>query len=267
MTRFVCHFCGTQHADADTPPERCVICTDDRQHVEWTGQRWTTMEELASGRQARIELDGDVLGIGLNPAMPIPQRALLATTDAGNVLWDCLAVVTPEAVDALRERGGVTAIAISHPHFYTAMVEWSDALGGVPIYLHEADRDWVQRSAPQIQHWSGDRLELADDATLIHCPGHFPGSTILHWRRDGRDVVLAGDSLHVAGDRQHVSFVHSVPNHIPMHPDHVEGIRRRLADLPIDDIYGFTWGLNIRGDARAALDASFDRHLHAVGRA
>ena len=37
MTRFVCHFCGTQHADVDTPPERCVICTDDRQHVEWTG--------------------------------------------------------------------------------------------------------------------------------------------------------------------------------------------------------------------------------------
>ena len=72
--------------------------------------------------------------------------------------------------------------------------------------------------------------------------------------------------MHVAGDRRHVSFVHSVPNHIPMHPDHVEGIRRRLADLPIDDIYGFTWGLNILGDARAALDASFDRHLHAVGR-
>ena len=176
-------------------------------------------------------------------------------------------MVTPEAVDALGERGGVTAIAISHPHFYTAMVEWSDALGGVPIYLHEADREWVQRSSPQIEHWSGDRLELSADATLIHCPGHFPGSTILHWRHGGRDVVLAGDSLHVAGDRQHVSFVHSVPNHIPMHPDHVEGIRRRLADLPIDDIYGFTWGLNILGDGRAALDASFDRHLHAVGRA
>ena len=148
MTRFVCHFCGTQHADADSPPERCVICTDDRQHVEWTGQRWTTTEELASGRRARIELDGDVLGIGLDPAMPIPQRALLATTNAGNVLWDCLAVVTPEAVDDLQARGGVTAIAISHPHFYTAMVEWSNALGGVPIYLHEADRAWVQRSSP-----------------------------------------------------------------------------------------------------------------------
>lgn len=266
MTLFVCHFCGTQHADADTPPEGCVICTDDRQHVEWTGQQWTTVEDLASDRQARIELDGDVLGIGLNPAMPIPQRALLATTNAGNILWDCLAVVTPEAVDALHERGGVIAMAISHPHFYTAMVEWSDALGGVPIYLHEADRKWVQRSAPQIEHWSGERLELSDDATLIHCPGHFPGSTILHWRQDGRDVVLAGDSLHVAGDRQHVSFVHSVPNHIPMHPDLVVEIRRRLADVPIDDIYGFTWGLNILGDARAALDASFDRHLRAVGR-
>lgn len=267
MPRFVCHLCGTQHADSESSPPRCIICSDDRQYVEWTGQCWTTVEELASTRQVRIEADGDLLGIGVEPAMPIPQRALLATTDAGNILWDCIAVITPDSVGDLSDHQ-VAAIAISHPHFYTAMVEWSHALGGVPILLHESDREWVQRPDPHIEYWSGDRLELGPATSLVHCPGHFPGSAVLHWRDEGRGrhVVLAGDSLHVCGDRRHVSFVHSVPNNLPMHPDLVEDLRRRLLDLPIDDIYGFTWGLNIIGDGRRALDASFDRYFQAVGR-
>ena len=32
--------------------------------------------------------------------------------------------------------GSLKAIAISHPHFYTTMVEWSRAFGGIPIHLH-----------------------------------------------------------------------------------------------------------------------------------
>jgi hypothetical protein len=26
---------------------------------------------------------------------------------------------------------------LSHPHYYTSMVDWSRAFGGVPLYLHE----------------------------------------------------------------------------------------------------------------------------------
>ena len=78
--------------------------------------------------------------------------------------------------------------------------------------------------------------------------------------------MLAGDTLHVAQDRRHVSFVHSVPNHLPMHPDLVAGIRQRLDGVAFDDLYGFTWGLNIIGGAREAVDRSFARHMAAVGR-
>ena len=139
MTRFVCHFCGTQHADAPRQRRSAPTTASTSSGRDSGGRRWRSWRP-AGGLGS---LDGDVLGIGLNPSMPIPQRALFATTDAGNVLWDCLAVVTPRPSTRC-VRGGVTAIAISHPHFYTAMVEWSDALGGVPIYLHEADRGWVQ---------------------------------------------------------------------------------------------------------------------------
>ena len=66
-----------------------------------------------------------------------------------------MSVVTPEAVERL---GEIDAIAISHPHFYSSMVEWSEALGGIPILLHAADRDWITRRSPAVQLWSGDRL-------------------------------------------------------------------------------------------------------------
>ena len=78
-------------------------------------------------------------------------------------------------------------------------------------------------------------------------------------------MLLPGDALHVSQDRRHVSFMYSVPNRIPLHPARVATLRERLADVDFDDVYGFTWGLNILGDARRAVDASFERYLKAVG--
>ena len=268
MTTYICHGCGLQYADSATPPGHCDVCTDDRQYVEWSGQQWTTIEDLAAAHTVRIEPDGDLLGIGVAPNFAIPQRALRIETDAGTILWDCISVITPAAVEDLRGMGGIDMIVISHPHFYSSMVEWSDAFGGIPILLHDADRSWVKRPSPNIVYWTGDRHQLSPTVTLYHCPGHFPGSSLLHWTAapNGRRAVLAGDTLHVAQDRHHVTFAYSVPNHVPLHPDVVEDIRRRIEGLDFDDVYGFTWGLNIIGDARAVVDDSFDRHLIAVGR-
>ena len=57
---------------------------------------------------------------------------------------------TTATVAEVERRGGLAAIAISHPHYYTGMVEWSRAFGGVPIYLHADDRAWVMRPDPAI---------------------------------------------------------------------------------------------------------------------
>jgi hypothetical protein len=42
-------------------------------------------------------------------------------------------------------------------------------------------------------------------------------------------------------------------------------MRRRLEGYEFADVYGYTWGRNIIGDGRAAVDRSFDRYLQAVG--
>ncbi len=137
MTCYICETCGTQFAESDSPPRVCPICEDERQYVGLDGQAWTTRHELAKRHTLRVVDDEGVLGIGLDPAFAIPQRAMWLPTDAGNILWECVSLVTDAAVAALKARGGVDLIAISHPHFYSAMVDWSEALGGVPILLHE----------------------------------------------------------------------------------------------------------------------------------
>ncbi len=265
-TAYICRTCGTQFAATRRPPDECPICLDDRQYVGWPGQAWTTHDELAKAHAQRIEYEEGVLGLGMEPGFAIDQRALLLPTDAGNILWETVPLVTSEAVDALRAQGGVDRIVISHPHFYASMGQWSEALGDVPILLHEADREWIQRPLAAIELWSGDELRLSDAVTLIRTGGHFPGSTALHWADGPRSggALFSGDSPQVVMDRRHVSFMYSYPNLIPMRTRDVLAMQRRLAPYDFADVFGYTWGRVIVGGGRAAFDASLRRYLAAV---
>lgn len=265
MLCYICETCGTQHAPTPEPPSHCSICEDDRQYVGWGGQAWTTHAALSERFDLRIEDDDGLLGIGVRGEFAIPQRALLLPTSEGNLLWECVSLVTDQAVSEIKARGGLSQIVISHPHFYSAMVEWSEAFGGVPILLHAADRDWVRRSSPHVHFWRGDTDRLAKDATLVRCGGHFPGSTALLWQAsDGRPMLFPGDALQVATDRRHVAFMYSYPNYVPMKTSDVRAMRERLAGYDYENVYGYTWGRNIIGKGRAAVEASFDRHLQMV---
>jgi glyoxylase-like metal-dependent hydrolase (beta-lactamase superfamily II) len=233
--------------------------------VGWGGQAWTTHASLSQRFTLRLEDDDGLLGIGVRGDFAIPQRALLLPTSEGNLLWECVSLVTDQAVSEVEARGGLKQIVISHPHFYSAMVEWSEAFGGVSILLHEADRDWVRRSSPHVHFWSGDTHRLSKDVTLVRCGGHFPGSTALLWQASGRRPMLfPGDALQVATDRRHVAFMYSYPNYVPMKTSDVRAMRERLAGYDYENVYGYTWGRNIIGNAHAAVEASFDRHLQMV---
>jgi len=263
MTHSICETCGTQYLGT---PLHCAVCQDERQYVGAKGQTWTSHEFLRATYSLRMEDDAGLLGIGLAPGFAINQRALYLPTDAGNILWECVSLVTDEAVTALKARGGLDLIAISHPHFYSAMLEWSEAFGNVPILLHEADREWVQRPSPNIRFWRGDTHRLSDAVTLIRSGGHFPGSTVLHWKDGPRPggALMAGDTPQVVSNRRHVSFMRSYPNHLPMSPSVVRGMQARLAGYAFEDVYGYTWGRNIIGGGRAAVDGSFGRYLSAI---
>ena len=203
MSCFICVTCGVQFAPGDAEPDHCPVCEDGRQYAGWDGQRWTTLEAMRRDHANRLEeLEPGLTGIGTEPSFAIGQRALLVQTPEGNVLWDCITLLDEATVAAVRRLGGIVAIAISHPHYYSSMVEWSREFGA-PIHLHEADRRWVMRPDPAVRFFSGDELALPGGLRLLRLGGHFPGATVLHWPAGagGRGALLSGDVLQVVSDR------------------------------------------------------------------
>lgn len=263
----VCATCGAWFPEASSSPQHCPICDDERQYVPDDGQRWTTPEELAEGRSADVRpLEPGLSGVGLDPPFAIGQRLLLVETPEGNVVWDMVPLVTDEGVQAILDRGPVRAIAVSHPHYYSAMGAWSDALGGVPILLHAADREHVTRPHPAIEHWDGDTTELPGGLTLLRLGGHFEGGTVLHWPAgaDGRGVILSGDIVMVVPDRRFVSFMWSYPNLVPLPAREVARMAAALEPWEFDRMYGAWWTHVIRTGAQDAVRRGAERYVRAL---
>jgi glyoxylase-like metal-dependent hydrolase (beta-lactamase superfamily II) len=266
MSIFICEQCGAQFPDAPSPPPSCPVCEDERQYVNWKGQTWLTPDALAERCKLAWRDDLGVPGIGMEPSFAIGQRALLLREADGCVMWDCIPLATREAIDYVRSFGGLKAIAVSHPHYYGAVADWSDAFGGVPVYLHGDDRAFVTRPHRAIVAWSGDSHRLSDDMVLLRTGGHFAGGTILHWRAAaaGRGALFTGDVAMVAMDRRTVSFMYSYPNYIPLNAQAVRRIAEIIEPLAFDRIYGAWWGRNIATGAKAAFSTSVRRYIAAI---
>lgn len=268
MNNHICVACGTQFGETDEPPERCPVCEDERQYVNWKGQLWTSLDRLRTTHSNLIEKEGDRLfGIGTEPSFAIGQRALLVQSPGGNLLWDCVTLVDDQTIERVNELGGIRAIAISHPHFYSAMVDWSRAFKGAPIHLHTADRAWVMRDDPSLRFWEGATQPLWDGMTLVNCGGHFDGGSVLHWPggAGGRGVLLTGDIIQVVMDRRYVSFMRSYPNLIPLPAAAISKILMRLEPFAFEQIYGAWWERTVLSDAKDAVSRSAERYLQAIG--
>jgi hypothetical protein len=109
------------------------VCDDERQ-IPPEGQSWTTLERLRiSHHNGFRQYEPGLIGIGTTPKFAIGQRALLLCAPEGNILWDCIPLIDDATVTLINGLGGLRAIAISHPHFYTTLVEWSRAFGTSPF--------------------------------------------------------------------------------------------------------------------------------------
>lgn len=257
----ICRTCGVQYGAAR--PD-CPICEDERQYVGWDGQQWTTLSGLrAAGHQGRVAEEGPgVIGIGADPGFAVGQRALLVKTEAGNILWDCVPYLDDDLAAQVDAHGGISAIALSHPHFYGSMIEWGHAFGA-PVYVHAADREWVARPDPAVRFWEGDTHELADGLTLINLGLHFDGAAVLHWRRGeaGRGALFTGDTIMVAMDRRWTTFMYSFPNNIPERPRRIRRALTLLEPFEFDRIYAAFWGRIVDVDGSGALRRSVERYL------
>ena len=257
----ICRTCGVQYGAAR---DDCPICVDERQYVGWDGQQWTTLAELrAEGRRSRVEEEGPgVTGVGADPPTAIGQRALLLRSSGGNVLWDMITYLDDDLVSRIKQLGGVSAIAISHPHFYGSMIEFAHAFNA-PVYLHGKDQQWLARPDDSVIFWDGETLEIGEGMTLVNAGVHFDGGQVLHWAGapGGQGALFSGDIFTVVPDRDWVSFMYSYPNLIPERPRTIRRALELIEPLAFDRVYGAWWQRIVQADGAAAVRRSADRYL------
>jgi len=263
MEAYICTQCGTQYAASESAPDQCAVCADERQYVNPQGQAWTTHARLRRTHRNTVKMEGaGVIGIGVEPQVAIGQRALLVRGAGGNVLWDCVPLLDEALVEMIRGIGGLGAIAVSHPHFHTAMVEWAHAFG-CPVYVHADNRAWVMRPDPAIELWEGETREIGAGLTLVRCGGHFPGSAILHHAADGGEI-FGGDTLFVNPDRRTVAMMYSFPNHVPLGAAAIRRVAAAVEPFAFRRIHGAWWGALIGDDGKNAVRRSAERYLAAI---
>ncbi len=279
----ICVACGTEYPPGPPPPA-CPICEDARQFVPPAGQRWTSLDALERDHRVEwTELEPGLHQLVVAPHFAIGQRALLIETPRGNVLWDLVALLDAATRERIRAMGGLAAIAISHPHYYTTNRAWAEAFD-CPVWLHADDAEWVQRPHPRLRHWDGETMELGSALTLIRAGGHFPGGTMLHYAdgadaangangadgADGADgsggggTLLSGDILQVTPDRM-VSVMWSYPNLIPVDAPTLRRVAASVEPFAFDRIHGAFPGRSIPGGAKAVVGRSVERYLAAIG--
>lgn len=266
MPNYICVTCGVQYPASEVPPSRCPICEDERQYIGWHGQQWTTLDALRQKHHNQFEkVEANLTSLKSEPKVGIGQRAFVVQAPGGNILWDCITLLDDKTIEAIQKLGGISAIALSHPHYYSTIVEWSHTFD-VPVYIHAADRQWVMRPDPGIIFWEGKSHSLGEGLTLINCGGHFDGGTVLHWAAgaDGRGVLLSGDILQVVADRRYVSFMYSYPNLIPLPARKVRAVVEAIEPFPFQRLYNAFSGGNIVDKAKAGVAYSAERYIAAI---
>ena len=209
------------------------------------------------------ELEPDLYGIAAAPTVGIGQLTKLLRTPAGNLLWDPIGYLDEAGVAAVAASSGpVVAIVASHPHMYGVQVEWSRALGGVPILVPEADAQWVARPDDAIQHVErhpgGPARGHAVPAGRA-LPGQH-GRALGGRRRGRRACCSASDTIFANPDRVSVSFMRSYPNRIPLSAAVVERVATPSSEYAFDRLYG-NFDNVIPTDAAGVVRRSADRHM------
>ncbi|KAF2154667.1 hypothetical protein K461DRAFT_319196 [Myriangium duriaei CBS 260.36] len=254
----VCVACGTQFdVSYDHGLSKCKICEDPRQFIPASGQAWTSLRRERGRHKNEWKQDSHddrIWSLYADPKLGIGERAILIKTSHGNVIWDLFAYLDDDLVKFIQHQGGVKAIVISHPHFYTTHLDWA-ATFKCPVFIHAADSEWLSRPDPggYRRLINSVTQEIIPGVTAIQTGGHFPGSLVLHFDKhlfiaDSIMTVQAAYAPHPRPQGMNTySFLWSIPNMIPMDPTGIERIWNAVKDFDFEATHGLMLGMDIYG--------------------
>ncbi|KAK5005711.1 hypothetical protein LTR28_007372 [Elasticomyces elasticus] len=185
----------------------------------------------------------------------IGQRAILLQTPGGNILWDLIAFLDEKTVNFINSKGGLEAIVISHPHYYTTHLEWAERFN-CPVYISAEDEIWLNREddakSSSRRYIEGTTETILDGVTAVKTGGHFPGSLVLHW---DEKLFIADTFVTVPSALYHVdrlpgttsyAFMWSIPNMLSLPPTEMHKMWRALKPFDFTSTHGAFLGLDVR---------------------
>ncbi|PGZ93113.1 hypothetical protein [Bacillus sp. AFS029533] len=266
MFKFICTTCGVQYNKSIDPPKYCIICSEERQYINPSGQSWTTLQSMKEQNYQNIIRfeEENLYSIVTSPKFGIGQTAYLIKNKGFNLLWDCVTYLDEKTIEEIMRLGGINAIALSHPHYYSSQIEWAEKFD-VPLYIHEDDQEWVTRKSDRIIFWSGESLELNKGIQIHRLGGHFKGGAVLEWKagNEQKGILLTGDIIQVVADPNWVSFMYSYPNLIPLPAKKVKEISLAVEKLTFDRIYNAFHGI-VKENAKLVVHNSAKRYIEAL---
>ena len=192
----------------------------------------------------------------------------------------------------ISSHGGLRAIVISHPHFYTTHLDWSHAFS-CPVYTHAADAAWFNRAddstSPSRVLLTDQTSEILPGVTAINIGGHFAGQLALHWAghlfhadgfvnvpgsftpRESRARIASTATSTTNTTSSSIglttfSFMWSVPNMVPLNPDEIWGIWCALRGFEFEVTHGLFVGWDVRSeDVKARLLESMKIQVRRMG--
>jgi hypothetical protein len=262
----ICTTCGTQYPPGKAVPQLCTICNDDRQYINENGQSWISFDELKANHHTAVSKINDHLySLKTTPDFALANRAFLVHSPAGNILWDCIQLIDNEAIELINSIGGLQAIALSHPHYYSTMNMWA-RLFNCPIYINENDKQWMMYPGENIKLWSGDSLPLWDGISIVNTAGHFAGSCVLQIPSlSPNGTVLSGDSLYLSRSKKHIAVMHSYPNQILLSREEFKIFDQKTSGIRFDTLYGAFDNQNLNGNAMEVFELSMQRYRESYG--
>ncbi|KAH8596591.1 beta-lactamase-like protein [Bisporella sp. PMI_857] len=288
----ICTACGTQFdVESRELLTRCRICDDPRQYVPPSGQAFTTLAEMKQKgykNKGKPFEEGDdrFWSIWTEPKFAIGQRAILIKTPLGNILWDCITFLDAETIAQIHGIGGLAAIIISHPHYYTTHLEWAETFD-CPVYISWQDKEWLNRldrlgKSRTFIEGTEEEIHIRGESTgvkAIKLGGHFPGSLVCL----AYDRLLIADTLVTTpaglGDwtkgpdgekglrppgMNSYSFMWSIPNMIPLAPDEIVRMWVVLKGYSWQSTHGAFVGMDIRNGVGGSKRSVKERVLESM---
>jgi hypothetical protein len=238
-----------------------------------------------TNRWKQFELDDRFFSIWTEPKIAIGQRCVLIRTPLGNVMWDCITYLDDETVEKINDLGGLAAIVISHPHYYTTHLEWAETFD-CPVYLSWEDKEWLNRldrlgKARTFIEGREEDIEVQGEKTgvkALKLGGHFPGSLVClaFGRLLVADTLVTtpsglGDwSIGPEGDSGRggerppgmtsFAFMWSIPNMIPLSADEIQGMWDVLKGHEFESTHGAFVGTEIR-DGQGGSEVAVKRRV------